>query len=799
MAEIFKETPSSEASIIPGYSSIQEFSQEVLKKVVQATQHANALSTSSDDHEYWNSFTGFQEFCQGQGTRIIQDIGRLLHHQAVPNKFAPDNVAITGLQSIDIDERFERLVEANDFMLENVSALLDEAAGVKKNDQPILPPSMQQSKPVVSSWNRKSKDGKSGKKDSFKLLMAKNIVRPQLKWIDKVDNTNTPFIPKLKAKPNALKPYKEDDDRIADPIANLIHQARVGGNDDELSSHPYAYELEQFEPSEDWLTLSEPQMYHALDETPLIMVDNVKKLHAMMKQLKEIKEIAVDLEHHSYRSFQGFVCLMQISTRDIDFIVDTLCLREDLHILNEVFTDPNILKVLHGSDHDIGWLQRDFGVYVVNMFDTGQAARTLQEGRFSLAHLLKKYCNVEAQKQFQLADWRIRPLPDELIRYAREDTHYLLYVKDCMRNALIEQGNKMKNLIRSVYSKSTSLCQTLYEKPIFLPESYMDLYQKYRGRLNPQQLECFRLIYGWRDKTAREEDESMGYTLPNHMLFQIAENLPNSPPGVLACCNPVPPLIRQRVVDVHRLVLQAREFDPKTGAQEAENNDTVNEKVSTTKDLSPNTVMDSIWDDGRTAFEIYPVFGPPVKRREPLLTVFDGLDDSEMTPGQKKAQLIWSTLKSPFESYLPNTGRAAVHPTKINEAWKEASIQKKEETVVKDQLRYQPGPTSGKRKAPEPPSKEMTLRDMIPKQKKKAEQDQEYDPVNFVYEKTVKQTVDYVPFDYSKADKKKFAAGSSSKNDIVDLTQTVEEPVHSGPLIKTKVHSKSGERSMMFK
>merc|ERR1719470_682380 len=111
-------------------------------------------------------------------------------------------------------------------MLENVSALLDEAAGVKKNDQPILPPSMQQSKPVVSSWNRKSKDGKSGKKDSFKLLMAKNIVRPQLKWIDKVDNTNTPF------------------------IAKLIHQARVGGNDDELSSHPYAYELEQFEPSE---------------------------------------------------------------------------------------------------------------------------------------------------------------------------------------------------------------------------------------------------------------------------------------------------------------------------------------------------------------------------------------------------------------------------------------------------------------------------------------------------------------------------------------------------------------------
>ena len=31
-----------------------------------------------------------------------------------------------------------------------------------------------------------------------------------------------------------------------------------------------------------------------------------------------------------------------------------------------------VMQVLHGSDHDVFWLQRDFGLYVVNMFDTGQ-------------------------------------------------------------------------------------------------------------------------------------------------------------------------------------------------------------------------------------------------------------------------------------------------------------------------------------------------------------------------------------------------------------------------------------------
>ena len=66
------------------------------------------------------------------------------------------------------------------------------------------------------------------------------------------------------------------------------------------------------------------------------------------------------------------------------------------------------MQVFHGADMDIGWLQRDFGLYVVNMFDTGQASRVLGLERFSLAFLLKNYCNVIADKQYQLADWRLR-------------------------------------------------------------------------------------------------------------------------------------------------------------------------------------------------------------------------------------------------------------------------------------------------------------------------------------------------------------------------------------------------------
>ncbi|KAF2608031.1 hypothetical protein F2Q68_00044568 [Brassica cretica] len=142
----------------------------------------------------------------------------------------------------------------------------------------------------------------------------------------------------------------------------------------------------------------------------------------------------VDLEHNQYRSFQGLTCLMQISTRTEDYIVDTFKLR--VHIgpyLREIFKDPKKRKVMHGADRDIVWLQRDFGIYVCNLFDTGQASRVLNLERNSLEFLLQHFCGVTANKEYQNADWRIRPLPKEMTRYAREDTHYLLYIYDVMR------------------------------------------------------------------------------------------------------------------------------------------------------------------------------------------------------------------------------------------------------------------------------------------------------------------------------------------------------------------------------
>ena len=72
--------------------------------------------------------------------------------------------------------------------------------------------------------------------------------------------------------------------------------------------------------------------------------------------------------------------------------------------------------------------------------------------KHSYDYLLQHYCKIRVDKRYQLADWRIRPLPAEMIRYAREDTHYLLYVYDrisvqkFVKKCLLSQDLMMKEL-----------------------------------------------------------------------------------------------------------------------------------------------------------------------------------------------------------------------------------------------------------------------------------------------------------------------------------------------------------------
>ena len=60
--------------------------------------------------------------------------------------------------------------------------------------------------------------------------------------------------------------------------------------------HPYQYELDHFEPTTEQLQLVESTSVQPLNDTPLTLVDNMEALENLSKELKSLKEFAVDLE-----------------------------------------------------------------------------------------------------------------------------------------------------------------------------------------------------------------------------------------------------------------------------------------------------------------------------------------------------------------------------------------------------------------------------------------------------------------------------------------------------------------------
>uniref|UniRef100_A0A671VCU4 Exosome complex component 10 n=1 Tax=Sparus aurata TaxID=8175 RepID=A0A671VCU4_SPAAU len=551
--------------LCPGFKDVDAFVKHGFGAVLSATKASASLPQAGDEFDFYRSFPGFQEFCESQGDKLLHFMSQIMQVHGCRSHLRDRN-KLTGLE-----ERFDLIVDSNDVILERVGILLDEADGVNRSQQPVMPAGFQPPKIVVSSWNRKG-SGSGSRSEMFRLLHAKNVARPQLKFKEKVDNSNTPFIPKIFIKPNAVKPLpsyftnkqirkeRPEDLDVPAALADLIHQQRTQEHVEDMFAHPYQYELDHLLLPESLLSKPEVQMYRPMDESNFSFIDTLEDLVALNEKLCKLSEFAVDLEHHSYRSFLGITSLMQISTREEDFIIDTLELRSELYILNEAFTDPAIVKVFHGADSDIEWLQRDFGLYVVRLFDTHQASRALNLARHSLDHLLTHFCNVGSDKRYQLADWRIRPLPDEMVQYARTDTHYLLYIYDCVRAQLLDFNHGQPGLLQSVWNKSKDISLKKYMKPIYTEESYLEVQRKQKRSFNTQQLTAFRLLFAWRDKLARQEDESTGYVLPTHMMIKISEELPKEPQGIIACCNPVPPLVRQQVNALHLLVQQAREM-----------------------------------------------------------------------------------------------------------------------------------------------------------------------------------------------------------------------------------------------
>lgn len=107
---------------------------------------------------------------------------------------------------------------------------------------------------------------------------------------------------------------------------------------------------------------------------------------------------------------------------------------------------------------DIPALFRDFGIIVVNAFDTQEASGILGRTGVGLAALLDLWgCPLRREvatlkDHMKHADWRLRPLTEIMLRYATLDVHYLvslykLQVRELLLSSYscMAKGNRVGN------------------------------------------------------------------------------------------------------------------------------------------------------------------------------------------------------------------------------------------------------------------------------------------------------------------------------------------------------------------
>ncbi|XP_011034310.1 PREDICTED: exosome component 10 [Populus euphratica] len=493
---------------------------QLSSSVSNLSASSRAIPSNKDFHFYYN-FDEFkipiQEIAE-KSQSLLESIG-----SSSSNHIFKDRLQFP--TDVDIDEAYDWLVNVNDEIFERFDASIDEFRRVREETDRVVGVDSEDGFQLVLGKKNKKSMKKTVSHDSVSRAGGDSGVKvaDNKKWI-LGNKAKVPFhIPTIR------RPQEEHNILVNNSNRAFDHVWLERSEDGLRVIHP----LERLSVL-DFMDKStgdvEPAPPLPIESTTFKLVEEVKDLKELAAKLRGVNEFAVDLEHNQYRSFQGLTCLMQISTRTEDFIVDTLKLR--IHVgpyLREVFKDPAKRKVMHGADRDVVWLQRDFGIYICNLFDTGQASRVLKLERNSLEHLLHHFCGVTANKEYQNADWRLRPLPDEMIRYAREDTHYLLHIYDLMKALLLSKPIDNENAdppLLEVYKRSYDVCMQLYEKELFTENSYLNMYGLPSAGFNAQQLAIVAGLYEWRDAIARAEDESTGYILPNKTLLEIAKEMP---------------------------------------------------------------------------------------------------------------------------------------------------------------------------------------------------------------------------------------------------------------------------------
>ena len=242
-----------------------------------------------------------------------------------------------------------------------------------------------------------------------------------------------------------------------------------------------------------------------------VVIETEEALRDFSSILAAAAVVAVDTEADSLHCYKEKLCLIQISVPGYDEIVDPLA-PISMEPLAAALADKEM--IVQGADFDLRMLRRA-NITVAGVFDTLIAAKLIGETDVGYGALVKNFLGVELAKGSQKANWAQRPLPPIMLDYARNDTHYLLPLRELLLT-------RLKELDREEWFRQS--CHQAWLQAAVDRERDPD--EQWRiagsGALRGRAAAILRAIWYWRDKEAESRDRPTFHILQNSKMIETA-------------------------------------------------------------------------------------------------------------------------------------------------------------------------------------------------------------------------------------------------------------------------------------
>jgi ribonuclease D len=225
--------------------------------------------------------------------------------------------------------------------------------------------------------------------------------------------------------------------------------------------------------------------------------------------------VAVDAERASGYRYGQRAYLVQLRRDGAGTMLIDPIACPDLSGVDAALRDTE--AVLHAASQDLPCLA-EIGYRPQQLFDTELAGRLLGYPRVALGTLVEEVLGYHLEKGQSAADWSVRPLREEMLRYAALDVEVLVELRDALAAELAAQG-------KTEWARQ-EFGAVLAARPA---PPRADPWRRTSGihRVNSRRgLAVVRELWTTRDKIAQTVDLSPRRVLPDTAIVEAARSYP---------------------------------------------------------------------------------------------------------------------------------------------------------------------------------------------------------------------------------------------------------------------------------